>query len=132
MAHPLYGKKAKDVMRTKFLSAESDATIATVVQIMNDTNAGAVVIFNAIKDMVGIFTERDLLRRVVAKGLDPVRTPVRDIMTSSVVCAQAEDDAWELLKVMLEANFRHLPVMEGRKLVGMVSLKEFCRWVVKE
>lgn len=132
MGQPLGGKKAREVMRAQFLSVEPDATVADAVRLMHERNAGAVVVQSAIKDMVGIFTERDLLRRVVAGGKDPVRTRVRDVMTANVVCAQAEDDAWELLRVMLEANFRHLPVMDGRQLIGMVSLKEFCRGMIRE
>ncbi len=127
MTQLLAGKKARDIMYREYLTIEPDTTVASAVALMNERNKGGCIVQNAIHDTVGIFTERDLLRRVVGKNLDPVRTKVGDIMTADVVFAQADDDAWELMRVMLEANFRHLPVMDGRTVVGVISLRGFCR-----
>lgn len=132
MERPLRNKKARDVMRREFLVVEVSTPIAEVVRLMDQNNRGGCVVQNAIKDTVGIFTERDLLRKVVSKGRDTVRTPVSDVMTANIVFAQADDDALELLHIMTEQNFRHLPVVDGRTLIGVISLKEFCRALVKE
>ena len=117
--------KAKDIMTKEILSVEKDIPVYEAVQIMNKNNIGSVVVMNAIKDPLGIFTERDLLRRVVAKDLDPKTTKIEQVMTKGLVCAQANDDAKVLLEAMFENNFRHLPVLEGRALVGILSLKDF-------
>lgn len=132
MERPLRNKTAREVMRREFLVIEVNTSIAEAVRLMDQNNRGGCIVQNAIKDTVGIFTERDVLRKVVARGLDPVRATVSDVMTANIVFAQADDDAWELLRIMMEQNFRHLPVVEGRKLIGVISLKEFCRALVKE
>lgn len=131
MRNLLAGKKARDMMRRTVLPIDSGCTVAEAVGIMTQRGFGACVVINAIQDAVGIFTERDLMCRVVAKGLNPVTTKITDVMSPEIVTAQVEDDAWELLTTMVGANFRHLPVMDGRALVGIVSMKEFCRAVIK-
>lgn len=132
MGRPLQGKQARHIALREFLTVEPQTVVADAVRQMAESNKGGCVVLSAIGDMVGMFTERDLMRRVVAKRQDPAQLKVEQVMTPDVVCAQADDDAWELLRVMLEANFRHLPVMDGRKLIGMISLKEFCRSMLKE
>ena len=117
--------KAKNIMTKDILSVEKDLSIQEAVQIMDQHNIGALVVVSPIKDPLGIFTERDLLRRVVAKGLDPKKTKIETVMTPGLVCAQANDDAVTLLEAMFDNNFRHLPVLDGRKLVGIISLKDF-------
>lgn len=127
MSKPLAGKKARDVMRQDYISVEPTVTVLEAAQLMDGRNKGGCVVQDAISDVVGVLTERDLLRRVVAKAVNPATTPVSEVMTKSVVVAQANDDAWELLSVMLQENFRTLPVVDGRTMVGMISLKGFCR-----
>ncbi len=117
--------RAKDIMTKDILSVEKGITVAEAVSLMDKNNIGALVVINAINDPLGIFTERDLLRRVVAKGLDPKTTKIEKAMTKGLVCAQADDEAKSLLQAMFDNNFRHLPVLDGRKLVGIVSLKDF-------
>jgi CBS domain-containing protein len=128
----LQGKFAVDLMEKEFLIVEPDTSVADAVRLMDERNKGGCFVQSAIRDIVGLFTERDLLRRVVAKGRDPVRTKVSEVMTDSVVCAQTKDDAWELLSLMIQENFRHLPVMDGRQVVGILSLKGLGRAVVEE
>lgn len=128
----MIGKCARDVMRRQALMVEATATVSEVVRAMNERRVGACIVVSAIQDAIGIFTERDLMHRVVGRGLNPVTTKVIDVMTANLVCAQANDDAWELLVTMVEANFRHLPVMDGRTLIGMVSMKEFARALARE
>lgn len=132
MPHPLTGRFARDIMRREALTMEATATVAEAVRAMSERNVGGCVIVSAIQDAIGIFTERDLIHRVVAKGLNPVTTRILDVMTPNCICAQANDDAWELLTTMVEANFRHLPVMDGRRLIGIISMKEFCKYLVSE
>lgn len=132
MQNLLAGKKARDVMRKSVLPMDSGCTVTEAVGIMEQRGFGACVVVDAIQNAVGIFTERDLMCRIVARGVNPATTKITDVMTPNIVSAQIEDDAWELLITMVAANFRHLPVMDGRTLVGLVSMKEFCRHLVRE
>lgn len=132
MSKPLVGKLAKDLMSQDYIIVEPTENVLSVVNKLNEKNRGGCVVMDAIKEVVGMFTERDLLRRVVGKNLDPATTSVNDVMTKDVIFAQANDDAWELLRVMLQANFRTLPVAEGRKLVGLITLKEFSRALMQD
>lgn len=119
-------------MRREIVSVEPTATVAEAVALMNQTNVGAVVILSPIKDPLGIFTERDLLRRVVGKQLNPKTTKIQSVMTPGLVCAQASDDALELLQSMSDNNFRHLPVLDGKELAGIISLKDFYKFFLEK
>jgi CBS domain-containing protein len=74
--------------------------------------------------LVGIFTERDLLNRVVAKGLDPARTHLAEVMTRGPSTIEADADVADAIRMMDEGSFRYLPVMEGERLVGMISARD--------
>lgn len=131
MIEVLAGLNAREVMKKEVLSIDETSTVLDAVKLMDRHNVGAVVIMSAIKDAIGIFTERDLLRRVVAVGKIPQATKVTDVMTPEFVCAQATDNAVELLTIMVQQRFRHLPVMDGRKLVGIVSTRDLYTKLVK-
>lgn len=116
---------AKEIMTSEILSIEPTVTVQEACELMAENNIGSLVILSPIRDLLGIFTERDLLRRVVAKKRDPVKTKIQEVMTPNVMVAQATDNAWDLLQVMQREKFRHLPVVDGRKVVGILSLKDF-------
>jgi signal-transduction protein with cAMP-binding, CBS, and nucleotidyltransferase domain len=88
---------------------------------MSELNYGAVVIVSEDQMPIGIVTERDFMRRLLAKGLDPARTPLRDIMTSDLKLAKPEDDLLDWLRQMSNDRFRHVPVVgeDGRVLTIM-------------
>ena len=73
---------------------------------------------------MGIFSERDLMTRVVSKGLSPADTPVEQVMTTNPVVVDAQTSVEDCMRVMNQANCRHLPTVSGGKLVGMVSLRD--------
>ena len=108
-----------------------DKTVSDAVALMDRANHGCVVVLNEKGKLTGIFTERDLMRRVVAKGLDPKKVPLSEVMTKKVLHVQANDDAVSLLELMCEQNFRHLPVLEEGRLVGIVSLKQFYKFFLE-
>ena len=123
----LLRKSAADLMTEVLETAEETSTVSDVVKAMAQKNIGAVVVLSPIKDPIGIFTERDLLKRVVSLGLDPKITLLSKVMTSKFVCAQADDDAEELVELMIQGNFRNLPVADGSKLVGMLSIRDLAK-----
>jgi CBS domain-containing protein len=100
-----------------------DHTIRDASRYMSDKRVGAVVVIEADR-LVGVLSERDIMGRVVAKGLDPDQARVGEVMTRDIVVATAEDSLDDGLRKMKQAGCRHLPVVEGDRYVGMVSLRD--------
>lgn len=124
--------KAKHLMRTDPLSLTEEKPVTEAVALMNKANRGCVVITNKRGELSGVFTERDLLRRVVARGLDPKKIPVGEVMTPKVIHAKENDEAILLLETMCEHNFRHVPVLKDKKLVGLITLKQFFKFFLEK
>ncbi|MGH7799814.1 MAG: CBS domain-containing protein [Thermodesulfobacteriota bacterium] len=122
--------KAREIMTAGILSVDENTPVKDAVQIMARHEIGALIVQTP-KPTFGIFTQNDLLVRVVAEGKDPEKTKLRDVMTESVQCAQAEDSVDELVRVMYEENVRYLPVMDGRKLVGIISATDLFKVIFR-
>lgn len=97
--------------------------VREVARQMTDRNIGAVAVLDEGK-LVGVFSERDLMTRVVAQGLAPEATPVRDVMTKDLVVAGPIDDVNAALQKMHSLGCRHLPVVDDDRLVGMISIRD--------
>lgn len=97
-----------------------DATVFEAAQRMNERHIGALVVIDGDR-AVGIFTERDILNRIVAAGLEPKATLVRDVMTSPMACGRRDSKLAECRSVMASKRIRHLPIVEDGKLYGMIS-----------
>ena len=97
-----------------------EATVMEAAKIMSDRHIGSLVVGRREK-VVGIFTERDVLNRVVAKHLDPLKTIIKDVMTTPVACFQPTTKLAECRSVMTEKRIRHLPVVKENRLLGMIS-----------
>jgi len=106
------------------------ATVLEAVRRMNQDRIGAVLVRDG-EQVAGIFTERDVLTRVVDRGLDPATTPVGEVMTSSLVTVGPRTTVEEAMAVVSEKRCRHLPVMDGDRLVGLVSIGDLTRWVTR-
>ena len=103
-------------------STSPDATVLEAVERMNDHKIGALVVMDG-EDVVGMFTERDVLRRVVGQERSPSATKVGDVMTSEVVCCKPDADLDDVAAIMKNRRVRHVPVCDrGGQLVGMVSM----------
>jgi CBS domain-containing protein len=99
-----------------------DATVMDAATLMNDHKIGALVVLDR-GQVAGMFTERDVLRRVVGERRDPLTTKVADVMTTDVVCCRLESSIEELRGSMMSRRIRHLPVVDGDgQLIGMVSI----------
>jgi CBS domain-containing protein len=99
------------------------ASVREVVRTMSARNVGAIAVLDAGK-LVGIFSERDVLTRIVAEGRNPDDTRVDSVMTKNLIVAAPTDDINEALQKMHECNCRHLPVVQGGNLVGMISIRD--------
>ena len=100
-----------------------DANVLEAAQLMNDRMIGAVLVVNE-GCLAGIFTERDVMRRIVAEKRDPAKTKLSEVMTKQVACAAPHTPLDEVRGAMREKRIRHMPVVddEGRKILGMISI----------
>jgi predicted transcriptional regulator len=123
--------KVKEIMTTQLTSAPITEAISRVVEIMVTADVGRVIITDA--DVpVGMFTEKDVLKRVVNKAIDPQRTSIRDVMTSPIQAVAEETHILDALGRMYQGNFRHL-LVRGRRgtIVGIVSMRRILKIAVE-
>ena len=111
----------------------AEATVAAAIHKMLDYHVGAVGVVDSEGRVAGIFTERDVLRKLSLTKLDPETTPVRTLMTTPVEMATQGTGAGEALSIMLERHFRHLPVADDNgKLLGILSIRNLLEWRVDD
>lgn len=117
-------KTISEIVRERpFFSVERTQTVAETVKYMAEKNIGAVPVLNNNR-LVGVFSERDVIRRVMATNRDPKTLPVGDVMTTKIVVAQADEGYESCLSKMKQAHCRHLPIVKGDQLLGIVSLRD--------
>lgn len=109
-------------------SVAPSVTVADAVAEMNHHRIGSVLVLDG-GELVGIFTERDVLRRVVGECLDPKRTRVAEVMSTGVITVAPETTIEETTRIFTEKRCRHLPVMEHGQLVGTISIGDVTRWM---
>jgi CBS domain-containing protein len=120
-------KKIRDIMRHGFLfMVQRTASVAEAVHLMTSHNVGIVIVLDGDK-LVGVFSERDVVRRVVARGLDPARTPVDAVMTRELVVADVDEDYQSAMRKMDQANIRHLLVVSEGRMQSMISIRDLIR-----
>lgn len=103
-------------------------SVADAVAEMNRHRVGSVLVLDGGR-LVGIFTERDVLRRVVGACVDPKRTLVGDVMTEGVITISPETTIEETMRIFTEKRCRHLPVTDNGKLIGTISIGDVTRWM---
>jgi len=104
------------------------ATVSDAVREMNEKGIGALMVVDA-GHPVGMFTERDVLRRVVDADRDPTQTRVSSVMSREVATISPEHRVEAAMELMTTRRFRHLPVVEAGQIVGMVSIGDLMRWI---
>ncbi len=110
-----------------------ETSVADAIQLMLARRVGAVAVLDENRVVAGIFTERDVLRKVALSGRPPDQTAVQEVMASPVVLATASTTPGEALAVMVEHHFRHLPVVDDRgRLRGMLSIRNLLESRVDE
>lgn len=123
-----------DVLKGKaspnLLSVASTATVAEAVALMDEKGLGSMLVRDAAGKMAGIFTERDLMRRVVRQGRDPKTTPMSAVMSPDVRQVSASESIVEVLRIMVEHGYRHMLVADGGKPAGVVSIRDLMRWLI--
>jgi CBS domain-containing protein len=106
-----------------------NALVIDAIQLMGEKNVGALpVVDNG--TLVGIVSERDYTRKVILKGRSSKETPVSDIMTAELLTVTPSDNVIECMRIMTEKRVRHLPVLEGTNLVGILSIGDVVNWFI--
>ncbi len=125
-------KKIRDIMRYGFLfTVQRNATVADAVRVMTTHNVGIVTVLDGDK-LAGVFSERDVVRRVVNAGLDPAQTPVGNVMTTDLIVADADEDYQSAMRKMDQANIRHLLVVSEGRILSMISIRDLMRVEIQD
>ena len=114
------------------ISIGPDEPVLEAVRNMADRHVGALMVLESGGRVAGIVSERDYARKVVLQGRSSHDTPVRAIMTSDVITITMESTVNDAMRVMTEQRIRHLPVMSGDRLVGIVSIGDLVKAVIEE
>jgi len=118
--------KVKDVMVADLVTVKADISVKKAVKVMNDFEIGCLIV---VKDgeAVGIITERDILKRIVVEGRDPEKTLVGEVMSKPLIVTSPETSLEEAIESMFKHKIKKLPVVEGGKLVGLVTFTDIAR-----
>jgi len=113
------------------LSVEPEAKLAAAVKILGERKIGALLVMSN-GGVEGILSERDIVRVVGERGASVLDAPVSEVMTRKVVSCRESDTVAAIMEMMTNGKFRHLPVVEGERVVGLISIGDIVKWRVQE
>ena len=120
-------KTIREIMRPSFLFlVHKTSSVSEAVHAMAEHNVGIVAVVEG-DALVGVFSERDVVRRVVDRGLDAAQTTVEQVMTTDLVLGDVNEDCQVAMMKMDRANIRHLPIVSGGRIVSMLSIRDLMR-----
>ena len=125
----------KDISRIKgreVITVKPNATIAEAIRLLINNKIGAMPVCDYKGVLLGIISERDIIRWLHRGNTDIARTPVKDIMSPSVITGEPDDSLEDARKIMTEKGIRHLPVMVGKRAVGMLSSRDILEEEMRE
>jgi len=115
----------------QIITLPPSSTAFEAVQKMSDHLIGSIVVMDG-DSLVGIFTERDLLNRVVAKGLDPKAVSLSEVMSKNVRTVRIQESVEAVFNKMEETRCRHIPIMDGEKVVGVLTMRNILEWLTEQ
>jgi CBS domain-containing protein len=122
-----------DLCDSEAASVPVEASVADAIRSMLQHRVGAVAVLDAERRVAGIFTERDVLRKLALSGRNPESVPVRELMTTPVELASDDMGPGEAVVTMLERHFRHLPIADkDGHLLGMLSIRNVLEWRIDD
>ncbi|MGH8592966.1 MAG: CBS domain-containing protein [Gammaproteobacteria bacterium] len=113
------------------VSIAAGDSVFDAIKLMAEKGIGALVVMDGPK-LVGVISERDYARKVILRGRSSNTTPIREIMSAPVVCARPEHTVEECMALVTEKRIRHLPVLQGTELVGMISIGDLVKSIIAE
>jgi len=119
--------KVEDIMVKEVITIDENSTVKEAAEVMNKFEIGSLIAVRNRK-AIGIVTERDLLKRVVAESKSSAKTTVKDVMSSPLVIVKPDTDLEEAVRMMFQMKIKKLPVVDGKRLVGLVSLTDIARF----
>lgn len=115
----------KDLLLDKRIYfVRTGTNVFDVAKFMDSHNIGAVPVLDSENNLKGIFSERDLMRRCIVKELDLKQTLIEEVMTKEVIFENANETPEHCMQIMKQFNIRHIPVIEGNNLIGMLSIRD--------
>lgn len=126
--------KVREILNQKgfeIYSIGSDDTVYDAIKKMSELGIGVLLVIDD-NNLNGIISERDYRDKVILKGRQSKTTPVKDIMSGNVICVKSSDDVKVCMKLMTEKKIRHLPVMDGKKLKGVISIGDVVKSVIDQ
>ena len=128
------GKNVRMILDSKspdVWSVSPDTPVYDASSLMAEKGIGAVLVLDG-EEVVGIMSERDYARKIVLKGRSSAQTPVSEIMTKNVIYVEPSQPIEEIMALMVGKHIRHLPVLENKKLVGIISISDVDRELISE
>lgn len=122
----LLEKKGNDVF-----TIDPNSSVYDAIKSMANHHVGSLIVMQN-KKLVGIISERDYSRSVILKGKSSVNTPVKDIMTTNVLCTKPEQTVEEAMALMTDKHVRHLPVVENDNVLGIISIGDLVKTIISE
>jgi CBS domain-containing protein len=120
--------RVRDIVdNRKLFSVEEHQTVADVARRMTDLHIGAIMVLNG-DQLRGVFSERDLMKRVVVERLDPERTPVSEVMSTDLATIDEMASIEDAMEMMRRCNCRHLPVLRGPRPVAFLSMRDLMNY----
>jgi CBS domain-containing protein len=116
---------------SRVVSVTREAPVLEAIRVMAEHHIGAVLVMEG-GQLIGIASERDYARKVILQGRSSHDTPVAVIMTSPVVCVTPQDTLAECMTIMTEKHIRHLPVIEGERVIGVISIGDLVKETMEE
>ena len=113
----------------EIFSITPNATVFEAIEMMDNKNVGALLVMDG-KKLVGMFSERDYTRKIVLRGKRSRETKVAEIMSTNLTITHSREPVEKCLRLMTDKRIRHLPVLDGDRVVGVISIGDLVKWVI--
>lgn len=126
--------KVRNILEGKgkgVVAVEPETLVYAAIELMCEKNIGGLLIVKDSK-LAGIFTERDYARKLILKGKSSKDTPISELMTSNLITVTPDNSVEDCMRLMTNKHIRHLPVLDGETLIGLISIGDVVRYVIEE
>lgn len=120
------GYKVLDAMTTKPISVSPDISLQECAKVMDDKHVSTLIVKQD-EQSIGIITDQDIVRRVIAKGINPLEKNVKEFMETELITIEPEADVYDALIMMRDNNIRHLPIVRNSTLLGLLTIKDILK-----